>query len=137
MIQESDFQDCIVYIESDSRSCSETTSKPLLSKKSNLESAYERAGLSSWVNASSSKGSQPPSASAEPGMPLATLECSIVSVSIALPHDRDVGTAQRYTELWAKAFQQVCPSSCSSQEFCSNVLQHQNQNECPIWRNTE
>lgn len=79
--------------------------RPLAPQKSSLDQAYERAGLSSWV------ADSPPSSKDvkgdQPQKPLASLECCVWDVQIILPFDQNPGTAQRYTELWAKAFQQV------------------------------
>lgn len=81
-------------------------SKSLNSKKSALDQAYERAGLSSWVDGSEI-GQQKLALQNQPEKPLATLECCVWDVQIILPFSEDPGTAQRYTELWAKAIQEV------------------------------
>ncbi len=42
-----------------------------------------------------------------PAPPLAIIEAWLSDASVTLPFDRDPGTAERFTELWAKAFKEV------------------------------
>lgn len=76
-----------------------------------INAAYSRAGLSSWAEAPVVAGGQhrwqPPKAHV-------TLECCLSDVLVSLPYNKDPGTAQRFSELWAKAFQLARPSGSSN-----------------------
>ena len=39
---------------------------------------------------------------------MAIVEAWLSDASVTLPFNRDPGTAERFTELWAKAFKEVC-----------------------------
>ena len=47
-----------------------------------------------------------PAASPQPAA--AVLEAWLSDATVSLPFDQDPGTAERFTELWAKAFKEVC-----------------------------
>ena len=42
----------------------------------------------------------------------AVVEAWLSEATVSLPFDQDPGTAERFTELWAKAFQEVCDLPC-------------------------
>ncbi len=42
------------------------------------------------------------------GPPLAVVDAWLSDAAVTLPFDKDPGTAERFTELWAKAFKEVC-----------------------------
>lgn len=48
-----------------------------------------------------------PAASPQPAS--AVLEAWLSDATVSLPFDQDPGTAERFTELWAKAFKEVLP----------------------------
>jgi len=95
---------------------------PLGANPAGLRASYRRAGLPDWTSPSSQSQPQPGAKSGVEAdlrllRPMATLDCCIHDVLVTLPHDRDPGTAHRYTELWAKAFETVLltPASLLSQ----------------------
>lgn len=45
---------------------------------------------------------------ATPQPAAAVLEAWLSDATVSLPFDQDPGTAERFTELWAKAFKEVC-----------------------------
>ncbi len=55
---------------------------------------------------------------ASPQAAAAVLEAWLSDATVSLPFDQDPGTAERFTELWAKAFKEVwvLPCSCWSAE---------------------
>ena len=84
--------------------------------------AYTRAGLPQWAaQCLSEPGSPTGPASRSPisaarqrpfqqdlaDQPSAVVQATVSNVMLTLPHDQDFGRAERYVELWAKAFEQV------------------------------
>ena len=76
-----------------------------------LEAAYCRAGLGHWVSSSlrsaCSPGKQEKGGEWLVPRPKLAVDCCVRDVVITLPFGCDLGTAQRFTELWAKAFAEV------------------------------
>ena len=76
--------------------------------------AYSRAGLPQWAAACLS-GSGLPTEPASQGAPQPTsavgpsaiVQATVSDVMLTLPHDQDFGSAERFGELWSKAFGQV------------------------------
>lgn len=76
--------------------------------------AYSRAGLPQWAAACLS-GSGLPTEPASQGAPeptsavgpSAVVQATVSDVMLTLPHDQDFGRAERFGELWSKAFGQV------------------------------
>ena len=76
--------------------------------------AYSRAGLPQWAAARLS-GSGLPTEPASQGAPeptsavgpSAVVQATVSDVMLTLPHDQDFGRAERFGELWSKAFGQV------------------------------
>lgn len=95
-------------------SCADSFMLPPFGRDSGLiDAALGRAGLSSWATEDASSTTVAPEETVwHPPEPAATAECCLKDVLVVLPYGQDPGTAQRYTELWAKAFREVaCPSS--------------------------
>lgn len=72
--------------------------------------AYSRAGLHAWAAHSRSlPNSVPPDTpTLQPAVaPAALAELAVSDVRLNLPHDQDFGRAERFVELWAKAFEKV------------------------------
>lgn len=90
--------------------------------------AYNRAGLPHWAAQCLSEPSSPSEAASRPiepasqpagpasqaalapvlaDQPSAVVQATISDVLLTLPHDQDIGRAERYVELWSKAFGQV------------------------------
>jgi len=77
--------------------------------------AYSRAGLPQWAAECLSEPGQPSDfasqAAPSPTMalrPAAVVQATVSDVMLTLPHDQDFGRAERFGELWSKAFGQVC-----------------------------
>jgi len=77
--------------------------------------AYSRAGLPQWAAECLSEPGQPTDfasqAAAPPTMalrPAAVVQATVSDVMLTLPYDQDFGRAERFGELWSKAFGQVC-----------------------------
>ena len=83
--------------------------------------AYTRAGLPHWaaqcisetaspteaggdLNLPASQNTAPPASADQPS---AVVQATVSDVMLTLPHDQDFGRAERFVELWAKAFGQV------------------------------
>lgn len=87
-----------------------TPGSPWLRNSAELRAAYRRAGLHHWaedLNQSSGGSEAAEVAEWQLPAPKITVDCCVRGVVLTLPHDSDPGTAQRFTELWAKAFAQV------------------------------
>ena len=74
--------------------------------------AYARAGLPAWAAAcrpqSSDHQADLPSVQATAAAePAAVAEVAVSDVRLNLPHDQDFGRAERFVELWGKAFEKV------------------------------
>ena len=73
--------------------------------------AYHRAGLPHWAEECLSEAglpTEPPSHCPPlPLRPAAVAQATVSSVAMTLPYDQDFGRAERFVELWAKAFRQV------------------------------
>ena len=74
--------------------------------------AYSRAGLPAWAAACRpiSTGHQADGLSVQAtaaAKPAAVAEVAVSDVRLNLPHDQDFGRAERFVELWAKAFEKV------------------------------
>ncbi|KAL0027199.1 hypothetical protein WJX77_002651 [Trebouxia sp. C0004] len=76
--------------------------------------AYSRAGLPQWAAECLSEPGEPSDfasqAAAPPAMPLrpaAVVQATVSDVVLKLPYDQDFGRAERFGELWSKAFGQV------------------------------
>lgn len=77
--------------------------------------AYSRAGLPQWAAECLSEPGQPSDfasqAAPPPAMalrPAAVVQATVSDVMLTLPYDQDFGRAERFGELWSKAFGQVC-----------------------------
>lgn len=78
--------------------------------------------------------SERPPASPQPAA--AVVEAWLSDAVVSLPFDQDPGTAERFTELWAKAFQEVssllvllrcvwvCPGSVASLQVIASGIAH-------------
>ncbi|KAL0030048.1 hypothetical protein WJX79_003167 [Trebouxia sp. C0005] len=76
--------------------------------------AYSRAGLPQWAAECLSEPGQPSDfasqAAPPPAMalrPAAVVQATVSDVMLTLPYDQDFGRAERFGELWSKAFGQV------------------------------
>lgn len=90
--------------------------------------AYTRAGLPHWAAQCLSEPGSPTDAASQPiqsasqpagpasqaaaapvlaDRPSAVVQATICDVLLTLPHDQDFGRAERFVELWSKAFGQV------------------------------
>lgn len=73
--------------------------------------AYSRAGLHAWAAHNRSLPNPASSANTpilQPAVaPAAVAELAVSDVRVNLPHDQDFGRAERFVELWAKAFEKV------------------------------
>ena len=90
--------------------------------------AYTRAGLPHWAAQFLSEPGSPTDAASQPAEPAsqpagcasqaapapgpadrpsAVVQATIADVLLTLPHDQDFGRAERFVELWSKAFGQV------------------------------
>ena len=110
--------------------------------------AYTRAGLPHWAAQCLSEPGSPieaasqsagPASQAAPApvladRPSAVVQATISDVLLTLPHDQDFGRAERFVELWSKAFGQVeylhqCFTACScldvSYIHCCTLLHNQ------------
>ena len=104
--------------------------------------AYTRAGLPHWAAQCLSEPSSPTGAASqtvEPASqvadpvnqtaaspvladrPSAIVQATISDVLLTLPHDQDFGRAERFVELWSKAFGQVELSQCCIACSCSDA----------------
>lgn len=75
-----------------------------------LAAAYHRAGLSHWADSSPTAFSADQTVAGgdwKPPPPKLAVDCYIEGAAVILPYDCNLGTAERYTELWAKAFTKV------------------------------
>lgn len=76
--------------------------------------AYSRAGLPLWAAQCRSaqrqvpRGDSPPNPATAATQPAAVADLAVSDVRLNLPHDQDFGRAERFVELWAKAFEKVC-----------------------------
>ena len=85
--------------------------------------AYTRAGLPHWAAQCLSEPSSPTGAASQPNEPAgpasqaagpsAVVQATVSDVLLTLPHDQDFGRAERFVELWSKAFGQVGFTACS------------------------
>lgn len=57
------------------------------------------------LRSSALNGPTPDMAASQPS---AVAEVAVSDVKLNLPHDQDFGRAERFVELWAKAFEKVC-----------------------------
>ena len=85
-----------------------------------LEAAYARAGLAHWSDMGS-KTLNPGKAEHDAAVsspdvrewqmprPKLVVDCCVRDVAVVLPYGCDLGTAQRFTELWVKTFTEVLP----------------------------
>ena len=116
--------------------------------------AYNRAGLPHWAAQCTSEPNSPTEAAGQPeepasqladhasqaalapvlaDQPSAVVQATISDVLLTLPHDQDFGRAERFVELWSKAFGQVesqkCLTACSCPDVdnthCCTLLDHQ------------
>lgn len=83
--------------------------------------AYTRAGLPHWAAQCLSEpasrtgavghldlpASQETAPPAPADQPSAVVQATVSDVMLTLPHDQDFGRAERFVELWSKAFGQV------------------------------
>ncbi len=60
----------------------------------------------------------------QPGPPLAIVEAWLRDASFTLPWDQNPGTAERFTELWAKAFKEARAFAQCCACACTPCLQH-------------
>ena len=88
--------------------------------------AYSRAGLPQWAAECLSEPGQPSDFASQaapvPAMaprPAAVVQATVSDVMLTLPHDQDFGRAERFGELWSKAFGQVC---CCIWLYCSLLV---------------
>ena len=88
--------------------------------------AYSRAGLPQWAAECLSEPGHPSDfasqAAPPPAMalrPAAVVQATVSDVMLTLPYDQDFGRAERFGELWSKAFGQVC---CCIWLCCSPVV---------------
>lgn len=49
--------------------------------------------------------------------PSAIVQAAVCEVMLTLPHDQDFGRAERYVELWSKAFGQVTSETEHREDF--------------------
>lgn len=99
-----------------------------------LQAAHCRAGLSSWTLRDADKqsdlsgGAEMDSGTWQPPFPRLTIDCCVQNVVVTLPYGCDPGTAERFTELWAKAFALVRLLSIF---FAIEMLNDRTNHKCP------
>ena len=79
--------------------------RPFNDEPSRRAAAYRRAGLESWADGDVTRDAS----EQQPRAPHMVLEACLCNVAITLPYGQEPGAAERFTELWAKAFQEVLP----------------------------
>lgn len=77
-----------------------------------LLAAYHRAGLSHWASTSpqqvaTAEDTVTAAQEWKPPPPKLAIDCFLEGAAVILPYGCELGTSQRYTELWAKAFTKV------------------------------
>lgn len=74
------------------------------------ESAYVRARLGNWLEFSEAPGGEEAVEADKrqgPKLPFCVVEIMAHDCTISVPFDAEPGMAERYAELWAKAFEEV------------------------------
>ena len=93
--------------------------------------AYARAGLPQWAESCLSDAGLPTEPAHQGSLqasvarqPASVVQATVSDVVLSLPHDQDFGRAERFCELWSKAFQQVCHTHCSFSNAHLGVAQN-------------
>ena len=89
--------------------------------------AYGRAGLTQWAENCLSEAGLPSEPAHQGSLqasvalqPASVVQATVSDVVLSLPHDQDFGRAERFCELWSKAFGQVSSSLCRRSAFAKN-----------------